>query len=238
MRPSGRAPDQMRAINMEPGFTRHAEGSCLVSFGETRVLCTASVETSLPAWLRGKGRGWVTAEYGMLPRATHTRGRREAAGGKQTGRTQEIQRLIGRSLRAVVDLEALGERQITLDCDVIQADGGTRTAAISGAWVALRLAVNGLMDAGSIVEDPIMHKVAAISCGICDGAPVLDLDYVEDSNAGCDGNFVLTGDGAIVEAQVTAEGECYDEEGLLRLLRLARIGCDEIFAAQLKAAGK
>src|SRR5918998_1775105 len=161
MRPSGRAPDQMRAITMEPGFTRHAEGSCLVSFGETRVLCTASVETSLPPWLRGKGRGWVTAEYGMLPRATHTRGRREAAAGKQSGRTQEIQRLIGRSLRAVVDLQALGERQIMVDCDVIQADGGTRTAAISGAWVALRLAVNKVMAEGGLTRDPILKKVAA-----------------------------------------------------------------------------
>jgi ribonuclease PH len=232
MRPSGRAPDQMRAISMEPGFTRHAEGSCLVSFGDTRVLCTASVENSLPPWLRGRGRGWVTAEYGMLPRATHTRGAREAARGKQSGRTQEIQRLIGRSLRAVTDLEALGERQILLDCDVIQADGGTRTAAISGAWVALRLAVDGLIGNKLIEADPIRRKVAAVSCGIHGGTPVLDLDYVEDSGAGCDGNFVLTSDGNIVEAQVTAEGECYDEEGLLRLLRLARIGCSEIFAAQ------
>ena len=238
MRPSGRAPDQMRAIMMEPGFTRHAEGSCLVSFGDTRVLCTASVETQLPPWLRGKGKGWVTAEYGMLPRATHTRGRREAAGGKQSGRTQEIQRLIGRSLRAVVDLEALGERQITLDCDVIQADGGTRTAAISGAWVALRIAIDKLLEAKQLESDPIRAKVAAVSCGIHDGTAVLDLDYVEDSAAGCDGNFVLTGDGAIVEAQVTAEGECYDEEGLLRLLRLARIGCAEIFAAQDRATGR
>ena len=238
MRPSGRAPDQMRAISMEPGFTRHAEGSCLVGFGDTRVLCTASVEGNLPPWLRGKGRGWVTAEYGMLPRATHTRGRREATGGKQSGRTQEIQRLIGRSLRAVVDLEALGERQVTLDCDVIQADGGTRTAAISGAWVALRLAGDKLLEAKQIEADPIRQKVAAVSCGIHHGAAVLDLDYVEDSGAGCDGNFVLTGDGNIVEAQVTAEGECYDEEGLLRLLRLARIGCAEIFAAQDRATGR
>ena len=238
MRLSGRAPDQMRAITMEPGFTRHAEGSCLISFGETRVLCTASVETSLPPWLRGKGRGWVTAEYGMLPRATHTRGAREAARGKQSGRTQEIQRLIGRSLRAVVDLEALGERQITLDCDVIQADGGTRTAAISGAWVALRIAVDKLI-AGKLIEaDPIRQKVAAISCGIHGGAAVLDLDYIEDSSAGADGNFVLTENGNIVEAQVTAEGETYDEEGLLRLLRLARIGCTEIFAAQDRATGR
>ena len=238
MRPSGRAPDQMRAINMEPGFTRHAEGSCLVSFGDTRVLCTASVETNVPSWLRGKGRGWVTAEYGMLPRATHTRGRREAAAGKQSGRTQEIQRLIGRSLRAVVDLEALGERQISLDCDVIQADGGTRTAAISGAWVALRLAVDGLIANKLIAKDPIQKKVAAVSCGIHGGSAVLDLDYTEDSSAGCDGNFVLTEDGLLVESQITAEGECFDEEGLLRLLRLARIGCAEIFAAQDKATGR
>jgi ribonuclease PH len=238
MRPSGRAPDQMRAISMEAGFTRHAEGSCLVSFGDTRVLCTASVETSLPPWLRGKGKGWVTAEYGMLPRATHTRGRREAASGKQSGRTQEIQRLIGRSLRAVVDLQALGERQITLDCDVIQADGGTRTAAISGAWVALRLAVDGIMKEHALSIDPIRAKVAAVSCGIHQGTAVLDLDYIEDSNAGADGNFVLTGDGNIVEAQVTAEGETYDEEGLLRLLRLARIGCGEIFVAQDRATGR
>jgi ribonuclease PH len=238
MRPSGRAPDQMRAIVMEPGFTRHAEGSCLVSFGDTRVLCTASVETNLPPWLRGKGKGWVTAEYGMLPRATHTRGRREAAGGKQSGRTQEIQRLIGRSLRAVVDLEKLGERQITLDCDVIQADGGTRTAAISGAWVALRIAVDKILAAGQLEADPIRGKVAAVSCGVHQGTAVLDLDYAEDSAAGSDGNFVLTSDGNIVEAQVSAEGECYDEEALLRLLRLARIGCADIFAAQDRATGR
>jgi ribonuclease PH len=238
MRPSGRAPDQMRAISIEPGFTRHAEGSCLVSFGDTRVLCTASVETNLPPWLRGKGKGWVTAEYGMLPRATHTRGRREAAGGKQSGRTQEIQRLIGRSLRAVVDLEKLGERQITLDCDVIQADGGTRTASISGAWVALRIAVDKILAGGQLEVDPIRQKVAAVSCGVHQGTAVLDLDYAEDSAAGSDGNFVLTGDGNIVEAQVSAEGEVYDEEALLRLLRLARIGCGEIFAAQDRATGR
>ena len=234
MRPSGRAPDQLRTVIFEPGFTRHAEGSCLVSFGDTRVLVTASVEDRVPPFLRGKGQGWVTAEYGMLPRATHTRGNREAAKGKQSGRTQEIQRLIGRSLRAVVDLPTLGERQITVDCDVIQADGGTRTAAISGAWVALRLAVDTL----KVERDPILKQVAAVSCGIHGGQAVLDLDYEEDSQAGCDGNFVLTSDGAIVEAQVTAEGECYDEEGLLRLLRLARIGCDQIFQAQLKAVGR
>ena len=237
MRPSGRAPDQMRAITMEPGFTRHAEGSCLVSFGDTRVLCTASVETSLPPWLRGKGQGWVTAEYGMLPRATHTRGRREAASGKQSGRTQEIQRLIGRSLRAVVELPALGERQITVDCDVIQADGGTRTAAISGGFVALRMAVDALLKQGLLTRDPITAKVAAVSCGIHDGQAVLDLDYKEDSSAGSDGNFVLTDDGNIVEAQVSAEGATFDEEGLLRLLRLARIGCGDIFAAQDRVRG-
>ena len=186
----------------------------------------------------GKGQGWVTAEYGMLPRATHTRGNREAAKGKQSGRTQEIQRLIGRSLRAVVDLPKLGERQVIVDCDVIQADGGTRTAAISGAWVAVRIAVDKLLAGKNISSDPIRTQVAAVSCGIHNGAAVLDLDYVEDSAAGCDGNFVLTADGSIVEAQVTAEGECYDEEGLLRLLRLARIGCTEIFAAQLKAVGR
>ena len=238
MRPSGRAPDQMREVRFEPGFTRHAEGSCLVSFGDTRVLVTASVEDKVPPFLRGKGQGWVTAEYGMLPRATHTRGNREAAKGKQSGRTQEIQRLIGRSLRAVVDLKKLGERQITLDCDVIQADGGTRTASISGAWVALRIAVDKLIESGALTEDPIETQVAAISCGFHQGQAVLDLDYVEDSNAGCDGNFVLTGDGNMVEAQLTAEGECFDEEGLLRLLRLARLGCTEIFKAQLKATGR
>lgn len=238
MRPSGRAPDEMRIITMEPGFTMHAEGSCLVSFGDTRVLCNASVEERLPPWLRGKGEGWVTAEYGMLPRATHTRGSREAAKGKQSGRTQEIQRLIGRSLRSVVNLKTLGERQITIDCDVIQADGGTRTASISGAWVALRIAIDKLIASGALTEDPIEQKVAAISCGIYNGTPVLDLDYIEDSNAGADANFVLTGNGNIAEAQATAEGETYDEEALLRLLRLARIGCTQIFAAQDKATGR
>jgi len=238
MRPSGRAPDQMRIIAFEPHFTRHAEGSVLVSFGDTRVLVTASVEEKVPPFLRGKGQGWVTAEYGMLPRATHTRGNREAAKGKQSGRTQEIQRLIGRSLRAVVDLTKLGERQIVLDCDVIQADGGTRTASISGAWVALRIALDKLLESKALKEDPIHTQVAAVSCGVFKGTAVLDLDYDEDSAAGCDGNFVLTADGSIVEAQVTAEGECYDEELLLRMLRLARIGCGEIFEAQLKAVGK
>lgn len=235
MRPSGRSPDEMRVITIETGFTKHAEGSCLISCGDTRVLCTASVEERIPPWLRGKGEGWVTGEYSMLPRATHTRGSREAARGKQSGRTQEIQRLIGRSLRAVVDLKKLGERQITLDCDVIQADGGTRTASISGAWVALRLAVNSLMEAGEIKEDPITAQVAAISCGIYDGTPVLDLDYAEDSNADADANFVLIEGGQIAEVQATAEGATYDEEGLLRLLRLAKIGCDGIFTAQRDA---
>ena len=238
MRPSGRAPDQMRTISFEPHFSRHAEGSCLVSFGDTRVLCTASVEEKVPQFLRGKGQGWVTAEYGMLPRATHTRGNREAAKGKQSGRTQEIQRLIGRSLRAVVNLKKLGERQITLDCDVIQADGGTRTASISGAWVALRIAVDKLIEAKALTDDPIETQVAAVSCGVFKGTPVLDLDYDEDSAAGCDGNFVLTADGNISEAQLTAEGECFDEEQLLRLLRLARIGCGQIFEAQRKASGR
>lgn len=235
MRPSGRAPDEMREISIETNFTKHAEGSCLIAFGDTKVLVTASVEERLPPWLRGKGEGWVTAEYSMLPRATHTRGNREAAKGKQSGRTQEIQRLIGRSLRAVTDMKKLGERQITLDCDVIQADGGTRTAAISGAWVALRLAVQTLMDAGAIKDDPLTRKVAAVSCGIHNGNPVLDLDYIEDSAADADANFVLIEGGQIAEVQATAEGATYDEEGLLRLLRLARLGTDRIFAAQAVA---
>jgi ribonuclease PH len=232
MRPSGRAPDEMRAITIDTGFTRHAEGSVLVSFGDTRVICTASVEDRVPPFLRGKGQGWVTAEYSMLPRATHTRGQREAAKGKQSGRTQEIQRLIGRSLRSVVDMRKHGERQIVLDCDVIQADGGTRTASISGAWAALRIAVDGLIEKGAITDDPIEAKVAAISCGIYQGTPVLDLDYVEDSSADADANFVLIEGGRIAEVQATAEGATYDEEGLLRLLRLAQIGCAQIFKAQ------
>jgi len=235
MRPSGRAPDEMRALSFETNYTIHAEGSVLVGFGNTKVLVTASVEEKVPPFMRGKGEGWVTAEYSMLPRATHTRGSREAAKGKQSGRTQEIQRLIGRSLRAVTDFRKLGERQIVLDCDVIQADGGTRTAAISGAWVALRLAVDKLMAAGLVTQDPLTRKVAAVSCGICEGVPVLDLDYIEDSSADADANFVLIEGGHIAEVQATAEGATYDEEGLLRLLRLARIGCDRIFAAQAKA---
>ena len=238
MRPSGRAPDQMRPIEMIAGFSRHAEGSCLVKFGDTHVLVTASVEERLPPWLRGKGQGWVTAEYGMLPRATHTRGQREAAKGKQSGRTQEIQRLIGRSLRAITDLKLLGERQITLDCDVIQADGGTRTAAISGAWVALRMAVDSIMKKNDLKVDPLKGRVAAVSCGFYEGTAVLDLDYPEDSAAETDANFVLIEGGGIVEVQATAEGAAYDEEGLLRMLRLARIGCDGIFAAQAAAVGR
>jgi ribonuclease PH len=238
MRPSGRAPDEMRDLAFDTHFTMHAEGSVLVSFGNTKVICTASVEEKVPPFLRGKGEGWVTAEYSMLPRATHTRGSREAAKGRQSGRTQEIQRLIGRSLRAVVDLKKLGERQVVLDCDVIQADGGTRTAAISGAWVALRIAIDRLMAQGLVSEDPMPLKVAAVSCGIHQGTPVLDLDYEEDSSADADANFVLIEGGRIAEVQATAEGATYDEEGLLRLLRLARIGCERIFAAQGKAVGK
>ena len=237
MRPSGRAPDQMRAINMEPGFTRHAEGSCLVSFGDTRVLCTASVETNLPSWLRGKGKGWVTAEYGMLPRATHTRGRREAAGGKQSGRTQEIQRLIGRSLRAVTDLKLLGERQVTLDCDVVQADGGTRTAAITGAWVALRLATRYLVEEEVLKADPILDQVAAVSCGVFADTPVLDLDYEEDSNAEADSNFVLTGKGDIVEIQATGEKRGFTRGEFEALYGLAEKGIAELFAIQRAAVG-
>ena len=234
-RPSGRKFDELREIIITPNVSDYAEGSCMVSFGKTKVLCTSSMETRVPPFLRNTGKGWVTAEYGMLPRSTHSRIEREAAKGKQSGRTQEIQRLIGRSLRAVVDLQKLGERQITLDCDVIQADGGTRTAAISGAWIALRLAINGLMASGDIRHDPIQAQVAGISCGIFKGTPVLDLDYDEDSNAEADGNFVLLSGGKIAEVQATAEGATYDEEALLRLLRLARLGCDRIFAAQLDA---
>ncbi|CAN5224050.1 ribonuclease PH [soil metagenome] len=238
MRPSGRTPDQMREITITPRFTKHAEGSVLIGFGHTKVLVTASVEEKVPPFMRGRGEGWVTAEYGMLPRATHTRGSREAAKGKQSGRTQEIQRLIGRSLRAVTDLKLLVELQIVLDCDVIHADGGTRTASISGAWVALRRAIDGLMAEGKLTADPLTHKGAATSCGIYKGTPVLDLDYDEDSNADADANFVLLENGNIAEAQATAEGATYDEEALLRLLRLARIGCADIFAAQARAVAK
>jgi ribonuclease PH len=235
MRPSGRATDQMRALTFEPGFTRHAEGACLVSFGDTRVLVTASVEDKVPPFLRGKGQGWVTAEYGMLPRATHTRGQREAAKGKQSGRTQEIQRLIGRSLRAVVDLKALGERQIIVDCDVIQADGGTRTAAITGAWVALHDCFAWMQSRSIISVNPLRENVAAVSCGIHQGTPVLDLDYAEDSIAETDANFVMTGAGNIVEVQATAEKTPFSEAEFLALLALARKGIAKLVDLQKMA---
>ncbi|MBI1686988.1 MULTISPECIES: ribonuclease PH [Caulobacter] len=238
MRPSERAPDQLRAVTLETGVNRYAEGSCLIGFGHTKVLVTATVEENVPGWMRNKGAGWVTAEYGMLPRATHTRGRREAAAGKQTGRTQEIQRLIGRSLRAVVDLKALGERQISLDCDVIQADGGTRTAAITGAWVALRLATNYLLEEGVLKADPILGQVAAISCGVFKDTPVLDLDYEEDSNAEADGNFVLTGGGEIVEIQATGEKRGFTRGEFDTLFGLAEKGIGELFEFQRAAIGK
>ncbi|WP_125255488.1 ribonuclease PH [Brevundimonas fluminis] len=237
MRPSDRRPDQLRAVTLETGVNRHAEGSCLVSFGHTRVLVTCSVEDGVPGWLRGKGQGWVTAEYGMLPRATHTRGRREAAAGKQSGRTQEIQRLIGRSLRAVVDLKALGERQVTLDCDVIQADGGTRTAAITGAWTAMASAFRYLRAEGVLKSDPILDQVAAVSCGVFQDVPVLDLDYEEDSSAEADSNFVLTGSGSIVEIQATGEKRGFTRDEFERLFSLAEGGCAELFALQRAALG-
>lgn len=235
MRPSGRNLDQMRPIAIETGVTRHAEGSCLIKVGNTHVLCTASLEERVPPFLRNTGLGWVTAEYGMLPRATHTRMRREASAGKQSGRTQEIQRLIGRSLRAGIDRVALGERQITVDCDVIQADGGTRCAAITGGWVALRLAVNKLMKAGDVISDPIMDHVAAVSCGVFAGQPVLDLDYDEDSEAGTDGNFVMTGSGQLIELQASAEGATFSRDQFNELMDLADKGVAELVAAQ-KAA--
>ena len=232
MRPSGRNPDQLRTVSFERGFTKHAEGSCLIRFGDTHVLCTASLEEKVPPWLKGGGKGWVTAEYGMLPRATGERMRREAAQGKQSGRTQEIQRLVGRSLRAVVDLAALGEKQVTIDCDVIQADGGTRTAAITGSWVALHDCLMWMQARSMFKAWPLKDQVAAISCGIHGGAAVLDLDYAEDSTAGTDANFVMTGSGGIVEIQGTAEGEPFSQEGLLELLALARKGIGELVAMQ------
>ncbi|MFT5060126.1 MAG: ribonuclease PH [Dinoroseobacter sp.] len=235
MRPSGRQVNEMRSISIEPGVMRYAEGSCLIKMGETHVLCSASLEQRVPPFLKNSGLGWVTAEYGMLPRATHTRGRREAAQGKQSGRTQEIQRLIGRSLRAGVDRVALGERQISIDCDVIQADGGTRCASITGAWVALRLAVNKLMKAGDVVSDPLTDHVAAVSCGIYAGQPVLDLDYAEDSEAGTDANFVMTGTGGLIEVQGSAEGAPFSREALNTLMDFADLGVAELVAAQ-KAA--
>ncbi|CAN7343885.1 ribonuclease PH [Caulobacter sp. LjRoot300] len=238
MRPSERAPDQTREVTLETGVNRYAEGSCLVSFGHTKVLVTATVEESVPGWMRNKGAGWVTAEYGMLPRATHTRGRREAALGKQSGRTQEIQRLIGRSLRAVVDMKALGERQISLDCDVIQADGGTRTAAITGAWVALRIAVNYLIEEGVLKTDPILGQVAAVSCGVFKDTPVLDLDYEEDSQAEADSNFVLTNAGDIVEIQATGEKRGFTRAEFESLFALAEKGIGELFVKQREAVSK
>lgn len=237
MRPSGRLPDQLRSISFEPGFTKHAEGSCLVKFGDTHVLCTASVEEKVPPFLRNKGTGWITAEYGMLPRSTHSRIDREAARGKQTGRTQEIQRLIGRALRSIIDLKALGERQITIDCDVLQADGGTRTAAISGAYVALYRALQTLVQQGKLATLPLSHQVAAVSCGIVGGIPVLDLDYIEDSSAQADANFVLTDAGAIIEIQTTAEDKPFEEKALFEMMRLARLGIEEITSMQRKALG-
>lgn len=235
MRPSGRNVDQMRAISIETGVTKHAEGSCLIKVGDTHVLCTASLEPRVPPFMKGSGLGWVTAEYGMLPRSTGSRMRREATTGKQGGRTVEIQRLIGRSLRAGVDRVALGERQITVDCDVIQADGGTRCASITGGWVALRLAVNKLLKAGDILSDPLIDPVAAVSCGIYAGQPVLDLDYPEDSEAGVDGNFVMLGSGRLVEVQMSAEGSTYTRTQMNELMDLADKGIAELVAAQ-KAA--
>jgi ribonuclease PH len=235
MRPSKRPDDEMRKVSLERAVARYAEGSCLVKFGETHVLCTASVEEKPPSWLRGKGSGWVTAEYAMLPRATHDRTRRESTSGKPSGRTQEIQRLIGRSLRAVVDLQALGERQITIDCDVLQADGGTRTAAITGAWVALHDAIQWMKSRDMIKGNPLKDHVAAVSCGIVNGIPVLDIDYAEDSNCDTDANFVMTGKGGIVEVQGTAEKEPFSEEQLIQLLALARKGTTRLVELQKMA---
>jgi ribonuclease PH len=234
-RPSGRAPDQLRDVSLETAVSRYAEGSCLAKFGATHVLCMASVEDYVPGWMKGQGKGWVTGEYGMLPRATHTRGRREAAQGKQSGRTQEIQRLIGRALRSVVDLKALGERTITIDCDVIQADGGTRTAAITGAWVALKRACLYLQEEKVLKSDPVRGQVAAVSCGLYQGAPVLDLDYPEDSSAEVDSNFVLSGDGRLIEIQATGEQRPFSEEEFAELTRLAKLGCGILFEAQMNA---
>ncbi|MEM8595143.1 MAG: ribonuclease PH [Pseudomonadota bacterium] len=238
MRPSGRQPDALRPVTIETGYTRHAEGSVLIRMGDTVVLCNASVEDKAPPFLRNTGLGWTTAEYGMLPRSTHTRSRREAAAGRIGGRTQEIQRLIGRSLRAGLDRVVLGERQIVVDCDVLQADGGTRTASITGGWVALRLAAETLVTAGKISENPVREHIAAISCGIYKGKPVLDLDYPEDSEADTDANFVLTGSGGLVELQGSAEGAPFTEEEFLAMLVLARKGTGELVAAQKAALDK
>lgn len=233
-RPSGRAADQLRTIEIIPGFSKHAEGSCLIKFGNTHVLCTATIEEKVPGWMKNSGKGWVTAEYGMLPRSTHQRMDREAAKGKQSGRTQEIQRLVGRALRAVVDLQGLGERQIKIDCDVLQADGGTRTASVTGGYVALAMALQHLVKLGLLPKVPLTDSIAAISCGIYEGTPVLDLDYNEDSEADTDANFVITGKGGIVEIQGTAEKDPFSQEQFLTLLDLARKGCTELKAQQEK----
>lgn len=235
MRPSGRQLNEMREVSIETNVTKHAEGSCMIKMGDTHVLCTATLEERVPPFIKGSGLGWVTAEYGMLPRSTTSRMRREAAAGKQGGRTVEIQRLIGRSLRAGVDRVALGERQITVDCDVIQADGGTRCASITGGWVALRLAVNKLMKAGTITTDPLISPVAAISCGIYAGQPVLDLDYPEDSEAGVDGNFIMLGNKNLIEVQMSAEGSVFSRDQMNQLMDLAEKGVEELAAKQLEA---
>ena len=235
MRPSKRQLDEMRAVSVETGFSKHAEGSCLINMGDTHVLCTASLEERVPPWLRGGGKGWVTAEYGMLPRSTGGRMRRESTAGKQSGRTQEIQRLIGRSLRAVVDMEALGERQITIDCDVIQADGGTRCASITGGFIALKQCVEWMKTRGMVSDRVLKDNVAAISCGIYQGTPVLDLDYDEDSTAETDSNFVMTGSGGIVEIQGTAEGDPFSEEEFGKLMGLAKLGISQLVEIQNKA---
>ena len=237
MRPSGRAPDEMRPVSRETGASKYAEGSCLIRFGDTHVLCTASVEDSVPPWMRNSGKGWVTAEYGMLPRSTHSRTGREAARGKQTGRTQEIQRLIGRSLRAVTDLEAMGEIQVRVDCDVLQADGGTRTAAITGSYVALYQAFEKVAKTGLVKSIPLSGEVAAVSCGIFEGNCVLDLDYAEDSAAETDANFILAGDGKLIEIQCTAETEPFSRDGLITMLDLAAKGSDELRHLQRQALG-
>ncbi len=236
-RPSGRLPDQLRTVEFVTGISKHAEGSCLVKFGDTHVLCTATVEESVPGWMKNSGKGWLTAEYGMLPRATEKRTDREAAKGKQSGRTQEIQRLIGRALRSVIQMDRMGERQIRFDCDVLQADGGTRTAAITGSYVAMMQAFQYLQTIGLLKELPVKDSVSAISCGIYNGVPVLDLDYAEDSNAETDANFVLTGRGGIVEIQGTAEKDPFSEEQLQQLLDLAKTGCKQLHDAQMKALG-
>jgi ribonuclease PH len=232
MRPSGRKLDEMRNVSIETNITMHAEGSCIIKMGDTHVICTATVEDRVPPFIKGSGMGWVTAEYGMLPRSTGSRMRREAASGKQGGRTVEIQRLIGRSLRAGVDRLALGERQITIDCDVIQADGGTRCASITGGWLSLRLAIDKLLDSGAISTDPLISPVSAISCGIYAGQPILDLDYAEDSEAGVDGNFIMLESGNMIETQISAEGATYTRDELNSLINLAEKGASELFDIQ------